>query len=670
MRRPLALCLVALAACAARPARPTTVRWQPRSGPTLDQLLNVHRAWAPSPSPDGRTVAFLSDSAGLPQPYAVTVGDAPVAETAWRRLVTATERVQFVAYAPDGRFLFLGRDTGGDENTQLFRSLPDGASMVSLTPEPRVKTLFGALSDDGRQVAYAANSRAAGDFDVYVRPTDEGAARRVFEASGHHEAISFSPDGQRLLVTHDRSNFDQDVFVVSLATPPATPVAAPAAPAGRRAPRAPAAAPVAAPVAAPAPVPLLLTAHEGDVRYQHPIFTGDGRRVFVLSDHGREAMNLALLSADTPLAGAPTYVVTDEHDIELVELSGSTLALVFNVDGYSQLRLYDAADPEHPRELARPALPPGVISHIAFAHDGSALVVDLSRATSPDEVYRVATPSGAVSAVTASDHAGLDPATLVEPSLEHVRSFDGLDVPVFLYTPRGLRPGERAPTVVWVHGGPESQFNPYFNPVIQFLVGHGYVVAAPNVRGSTGYGKRFSHLDDVERREDSVRDLAMVNRWLRTRADVHPDRIAVLGGSYGGYMVLAALTLDPELWAAGCDIVGIANFRTFLERTASYRRALREAEYGSLARDGAVLDRISPIHRVDRIRAPLFVIHGANDPRVPVTEAEQIVAALRARNQRVEYLRFDNEGHGIFRRENRVAAYGALARFFDDVLGR
>ena len=310
------------------------------------------------------------------------------------------------------------------------------------------------------------------------------------------------------------------------------------------------------------------------------------------------------------------------------------------------------------------------MTSIAFAHDGGALFVDLSRATSPDEVYRVETPSGAVTAVTASDHAGLDPSTLVEPTLERVRSFDGLEVPVFLYTPRGLRPGERAPTVVWVHGGPEGQFNPYFNAVIQFMVGHGYVVAAPNVRGSTGYGKRYSHLDDIEHREDSVRDLAAVNRWLRTRADVHPDRIAVLGGSYGGYMVLAALTLDPELWAAGCDIVGIANFRTFLERTASYRRALREAEYGSLARDGAVLDRISPIHRVDRIRAPLFVIHGANDPRVPVTEAEQIVAALRARHQRVEYLRFDNEGHGIFRRENRIAAYGALARFFDEVLGR
>ncbi len=637
MKRPAALLSIALvfSACAARPSLPT-LRWQPRSGPTLDQLLNVHRAYAPSPSPDGRTVAFLSDAAGLPQAHAVTVGAAAVAEASWRRIVTATERVQFVSYAPDGRFLFLGRDIGGDENTQLFRALPDGQSLVSLTPDPRVKTLFGTFSEDGHQVAYAANSRSPGDFDVYVRPTDDGVARRVFEAAGHHEAIHFSPDGQRLVVTEDRSNFDQDVFVVSLATPPATPVR--------------------------------LTPHEGDVRYQHPTFTRDGHRLFVLSDHGREAMNLALLSADTPLAGAPAYVLSDDHDIESMALAEDTLALVFNVDGYSQLRLYNAADPAHPLELARPALPAGVVTSIAFAHDGSALFVDLSRATSPDEVYRVETPSGAVTAVTASDHAGLDPSILVEPTLERVRSFDGLEVPVFLYTPRGLRPGDRAPTVVWVHGGPEGQFTPYFNAVIQFMVGHGYIVAAPNVRGSTGYGKRYSHLDDIERREDSVRDLAAVNRWLRTRADVHPDRIAVLGGSYGGYMVLAALTLDPELWAAGCDIVGIANFRTFLERTASYRRPLREAEYGSLARDGAVLDRISPIHRVDRIRAPLFVIHGANDPRVPVSEAEQIVAALRARHQRVEYLRFDNEGHGIFRRENRIAAYGALARFFDEVL--
>ncbi len=637
MRRPLALLgsVVSLVACAHAPPRPAP-HWAPRSGPTLAQLLDVHRAWAPSPSPDGRSVAFLSDAAGLPQAYVADAGATPSAESVWRRLVTSPERVQFVAWAPDGRFVFTGRDTGGDENTHLFRSNPDGAGLVSLVAEPRVKSLFGALSDDGRQIAYATNARSSGDFDVYVRPAADGDARRVFEAPGHHEAASFAPDGTRLLVVEERSNFDQDVFVVDVA----------------------------------ASTSLRLTPHEGDVRFEHPAFTRDGRGAYVLSDAGREAMNLAWLPVDHALAGTPTFVVSDPHDADHMALRGDALALVFNVDGVSSLRLYDAADPMHPRELARPALPPGVITTVSFAPDGHSLFIDLSRATSPDEVWRVSFPDGAVSTVTASDHAGLDTAALVEPTVTHATSFDGLEVPVFLYTPRGLRPGERAPVVVWVHGGPESQFNPYFSAVIQYLVGHGYVVAAPNVRGSTGYGKRYAHLDDVAHREDSVRDLAAVNRWLRARPDVDPDRIAVLGGSYGGYMVLAALTLDPDLWAAGCDIVGIANFRTFLERTAPYRRALREAEYGSLAHDGDLLDRISPIHRVDRIRAPLFVIHGANDPRVPVGEAEQIVAALRARHQRVEYLRFDDEGHGIFRRENKLRAYTALTAFFDEVLRR
>ncbi len=389
MKRPTLAALLCLSACAARPATPTTVRWQPRSGPTLDQLLNVHRAWGPSPSPDGRIVTFLSDTAGLPQAHAADVGATPAAEASWRRLVTATERVQFVAYNPDGRFVFTGRDTGGDENTQIFRSLPDGQSLVSLTPEPRVKTLFGALSDDGHQVAFAANSRSAGDFDVYVRPVEDGPARRVFEAAGHHEAITFSPDGRRLVLLEERSNFDQDVFVVDL-SPPAPPVApAPtAAPAPARRPPvrpaparptparpAPAAAATPAP-ATPPPAPALptalrLTPHEGDVRYQHPTFTADGRSLFVLSDHGREAMNLALIPADVALTGAPAFVLDDEHDIESIALSHNTLALVFNIDGYSQLRLYDAADPAHPRELTRPQLPPGVVPALRRRRPGA-----------------------------------------------------------------------------------------------------------------------------------------------------------------------------------------------------------------------------------------------------------------------------------------------------------
>jgi dipeptidyl aminopeptidase/acylaminoacyl peptidase len=642
---PLALALT-LAACsgAQRPAapRPPAFAWRPHQGPAMEQLLNVHRASSPTVSPDGRTVMFLSDASGLAQPWAVTVGSDAVPESGWRRVVTDSERIQFVRYAPSGQHVFFGRDVGGNENTQLFRALPTGESVTDLTRAPEIKHLFGALSDDGHWVAYASNARSRGDFDVYVRAAadDAAPARRVLEGTGHREAAAFSRDGARLVVVEERSNFDQDVHVVSVATG-----------AVRN-----------------------LTAHpaEGDVRYQQPRFTHDGAQLFVLSDRGREFMNVALLDANAAGPTPPRFVIEEEHDVDALELSpdGNTLAAVVNLDGFGQLRLYDVSDPAHPREKPRPEVPPGEVAAPEFSADGRTLVFGLTRASAPDEVYRIDLSTARAERVTRSDHAGLDESALVEPTIERVRSFDGVDVPVYLFRPRHLAPGERAPVVVNVHGGPESQFTPYFNPVIQYLVGHGYIVAAPNVRGSTGYGKRYSHLDDVALREDSVRDLGAVNQWLRARTDVAPDRIAVFGGSYGGYMVLAALTLQPELWAAGCDIVGIANFRTFLERTAAYRRALREAEYGSLARDGELLDRLSPIHRVDRIRAPLFVIHGANDPRVPVGEAEQIVAALRQRQHRVEYLRFENEGHGVARRENRIRAYGDVVRFFDDVLGR
>src|SRR5207237_7353070 len=235
------------------------------------------------------------------------------------------------------------------------------------------------------------------------------------------------------------------------------------------------------------------------------------------------------------------------------------------------------------------------------------------------------------------------------------------------YPASGARGG--APCVVIVNGGPEGQYRPTFQAVAQYLASAGFAVLAPNVRGSTGYGRAYLHLDDVRKRMDSVADLAHAAYWLRDSGRADPKRIAVYGGSYGGFMVLAALTTYPDLWAAGVDIVGIANFVTFLENTGPWRRKLREAEYGSLEQDREFLAQISPIHRVDRITSPLFVVHGANDPRVPVGEAEQIVAALRSRNVPVEYMRFEDEGHGLIKRANRLVAYPAIARFLDAYLG-
>lgn len=616
----------------------------------MELLLNVHRASAPSLSPDGRTLAFLSDATGLQQPYALDLGHGPVAEGQWRRLLTSPERIQWINHSPDGRFTLMGRDHGGDENTQFLRAAPDGTALTELTSTPAVRHMFGAFNSNGSSFAYSANSRDPAAFDVFIRTVADGAARSIFAPPGHHEAHDFSPDNRFVAVLEEHGGLNEDLYLVNAATGTST----------------------------------HLTPHQGAEQWLHPQFSRDGRSLFALTDKDHDFNALALLSLRpqaAPNAAAPNaapsaapvqFVLSEEHDIDNFELTRSRdlMAVIFNLDGASQLRFYDVRDPAHPRERPRPTLPSGVITTMEFSHDGRYLAFGLSRSTGPDEVYRIEVAHNTLERLTDSAHEGIALDALVEPTVEHVRSSDGETLAVYLYIPRDLPAGVRAPVVVNVHGGPEAQFQPYFNPVIQYLVGHGYIVAAPNVRGSTGYGKRFSHLDDITHREDSVRDLAEVNRWLRARPDVAPDRIAVMGGSYGGYMTLAAITLYPDLWAAACDIVGIANFRTFLERTASYRRALREAEYGSLSHDAEFLDRVSPIHRVDAIRTPLFVIHGANDPRVPVTEAEQMVEALRARHHRVEYIRFDNEGHGVSRRENKIRAYGELTRFFDDIMTR
>jgi dipeptidyl aminopeptidase/acylaminoacyl peptidase len=246
-------------------------------------------------------------------------------------------------------------------------------------------------------------------------------------------------------------------------------------------------------------------------------------------------------------------------------------------------------------------------------------------------------------------------------------TFDGRQIPAFLYLPHGEQ--RNLPVVINVHGGPEGQSRPWFNPTIQYLVSRGYGVLDPNVRGSSGYGHEYQSLDDVRLRMDSVADLRHAALWLSESGIADPQRIAVMGASYGGFMVLSAITTYPDLWAVAVDIVGIANFVTFLENTGPWRRKLRESEYGNLENDRAFLEQISPIRSVDRITAPLFVVHGANDPRVPVGEAEQIVSALRAREVPVEYLRFADEGHGLIKRTNRLVAYPAIARFLERYLG-
>jgi len=498
--------------------------------------------------------------------------------------------------------------------------------------------LPGDVSHDGTRVLFAANRRHPGLFDLYDQPVN-GAARLVWqnEQRGFVSAV-YAPDGSRAVVRLMISSFEHALYEIDLTSGAARP----------------------------------LTPGGGWVRYETPCYSADGRALYVLTDRDTDFMVLARLDLDTL---AWKSLVAPGGDIEGIQPSpdGRWLAYAVNVDGVSYLYIVDTRTGQSQQV---PALDgPGIVTYVGelqvcFSPDARQLAFMRLPATRTADVWVWDRESGQAQPVTRSAHGGLPVESFAGPELIHYPTFDTLpdgtprQIPAWLYRPHS-DPGQKTPVVVVVHGGPESQSRPQFFQTFQYFVNHGYAVMVPNVRGSTGYGKAYSHLDDVEKRMDSVADLAYAARWLKQQPGIDGDRIVVYGGSYGGFMVLSALTTYPELWVAGVDIVGISSFVTFLENTSDYRRAHREAEYGSLARDRAFLESVSPIKHVDRIRAPLLVIHGANDPRVPLGEAQQLVAALHARGVPVELLVFDDEGHGIMKLKNKLVAYPAVVAFLD-----
>ncbi|WP_047865219.1 S9 family peptidase [Rubrobacter aplysinae] len=586
---------------------------------SFDRYLKIRSAYAPTWSPDGRRIAFLTDITGVPQVWEVPAGGG------WPdQLTFHEERVSGVEYSPvgdRGDSLMFSMDSGGDEKAQIH--LIEGSDEYDVTRDPDAIHYPGGFSPDGSRIAYTATRRNGTDFDVYVQPLDapDGEPEMVWEVSGYHTVADWGHDGTYLIVSRHSSNLDNDLYSLDLGSGEAR----------------------------------LLTPHEGEARFQGVQVAPDGTRLFVATDRDGDFVRLARLDVSTLEL---EYLTPDDRDVEEVELSpdGRYLAVSRNVDGYSQVMLFSGRG----RRMPDPEIPSGIVEGFAFSPDSRSLAFTL---TAPDRnpdvwVLDLGASEGGLRRVTRSATAGIPPATFRRPEVVRHEASDGLEIPGLLYEPDR----ENAPVVINVHGGPEGQARPGFGAVTQYLLQRGYAVYLPNVRGSTGYGKHYTHLDDVRLRMDSVRDLADAAGWLRGRGH---ERVAVMGGSYGGFMVLAAMTEYPELWSAGVDIVGIANFVSFLENTGSYRRALREPEYGSLERDRDFLQSISPIHKAEEIAAPLMVIHGKNDPRVPVGEAEQIVERVRESGGEVEYLLYEDEGHGLAKLENRLEAYPKIADFLD-----
>ncbi|MFN0073327.1 MAG: S9 family peptidase [Chloroflexota bacterium] len=546
-----------------------------------------------------------------------------------RQRTDGSDRVMFAEYAPVGRALIFGTDLGGNERCQFFLRSSDEAEPLPLTQNLEVIHNWGGWSPDASAYAYSANVRDRAYFDIYVRQLADGEPRQVLQHDGNNYVAAWSPEGNALIVSRPTSLVNNDLYLLSL----------------------------------DGSVCRHLTPHEGDARYGAVYWRPGTNQLVLTTDVGRDLPRLMALDIES---GLMEPLAEPEWGVEAARLSldGHLLAWRTNDDGYSRIYVRDLSTGA---EIPVPSIPRGVVSETCWSPSGSHYAISLSVHDHSSDIWLLDLKQQTKRQLTQSTMAGLDPAGFVEPEVIRYRSFDGLEVPAYLYRPRGV--SGPCPVIVSVHGGPESQERPGFNGVFQYFVQRGFAVLAPNVRGSTGYGRTYTHLDDVERRLDSVEDLRAAWEWLVASNVGRPEAIAIMGGSYGGFMVLAALVNQPELWAAGVDIVGIANFVTFLENTGPYRRKLREAEYGSLERNRDFLERISPIHGIDRINAPLMVIHGANDPRVPVGEAEQIVNGLRARGAPVTYMRFEDEGHGLVKLENRLVAYPAIADFLEGELG-
>lgn len=609
----------------------------------IANYLNVRLAYWPSFSSDGSSLAFIWNVTGVPQVWQVDLQRAQQGPPWPRQLSFAGDRVLAIRYSPaanDPRLMYA-YDVGGSENAQLFvLDTETGAETALTAGHEDAMHIPGEWSDDGRFLLFAANRRHPAQFDLYRQPTAGGEAEMLWqhEEPGYLMSATFAPGEQRVAVVRMAKSAEHEVLEIELAG--------------------------------------------GRVRQLNPqdspaVFTGiayskDGRYLYANTDLDSEFLHVARLDLAT---GRWEKLVAPNWDTELLARSpnGRYLAYAVNQHGDSQLELIDlATGTARPAPLLDPT--PGVVGQfdqlLAFSADSSRLAFSYTSATRTSDIYvwHLDLQEDRVERVTDAGHGGIPEGAFAQPRLIRYATFDDREIPAWYYLPERRPEGEKLPVVVIVHGGPESQYRPYFNFLAHYLVHNGYAVLAPNVRGSTGYGKTYKHLDDVEKRMDSVADLAHAVYWLRQQPEVDGQRVAVYGGSYGGFMVLSSLTNYPGLWAAGVDIVGISNFVTFLENTSDYRRGHRESEYGSLAHHRDFLESVSPLNQLDRIEAPLMVIHGENDPRVPVSEARQLVAALEERDVPVELLVFDDEGHGLAKLHNKLVAYPAVIRFLDRVL--
>jgi dipeptidyl aminopeptidase/acylaminoacyl peptidase len=598
--------------------------------PRFEQFFAVSRIPALANltfSPDGEHVAYVHDGSGQMnlwrQPAA---GGPPVQLTA-----LAEDSARHHAWTPHG--FILGIDHHGDEQWQLHRLAADGGQPVNLTNREDVQCMVGHLHPDGERITFSGNLTRPGDQSAYLLHVPDGEVRPLVEDEGNYRPGPWHPDGRRMAVTQIHGNADQDVLLLDPHSGERTP----------------------------------LTPHVGEEVNLPVGFSCDGGSLVLLTDRGHELRWLALRSLNGDGELEPVW--RGDWDVEhaATDREGRRLAWVVNEDGASSVH---ARDMETGRDLPVPELPRGLCLHFAMSPDGRRIAAAVGTATRPVDVYVADLETGITTRLSESFHGGIAEAGLVTPELVRYPTFDGRRVPAWLYRPR--TEGDRSPVLLSIHGGPEGQERPGAGSTFafyQYLLSRGIGVLAPNIRGSTGYGKTYQSLIRRDWGGAELKDIEAAARYLQGLDWVDPGRVAVYGGSFGGFATLSAMTRLPRYWACGVDLVGPSNLVTFAESVPPFWRHMMKRWVGDPDEDRDLLVERSPITYVEGVRAPLLVLQGARDPRVVKPESDQMVERLRSLGRDVEYHVFDDEGHGFAKQANQVRAYRIIAEFLERHLG-
>ena len=542
------------------------------------------------------------------------------------------EPVGAVAPHPTKPGFVFAKDQGGDEFFQLYwQDLATGE--VSLLTDGKSQNSGALWSDDGQLLALRTTRRNGKDTDLHLLKFGETSSVPVLEREGSWAALDFSPDNQTLLVLKSISINQSELYLLELGSK------------------------------------LLTRFHDTEqpVAFGMAKFAKDGKGIYFTSDEGSEFMRLHYQSLSSWKARVMTAELPWNVEEFALSRGGSRLAYVSNEDGLAVLTVLNLTTGS---KIATPKLPAGQIGGIDFDARGRNLAFSLDRATAPSDVYSFRIGEKALKRWTESEVGGLNTAGFVEPMLVRYPSFDGISIPAFVYKPK-LAAGTKAPVIINIHGGPEAQALPVFSPITQYYLKElGVAVITPNVRGSDGYGKSYLLLDNGLKRQDSVKDIGALLDWIATQPDLDANRVVVMGGSYGGYMTLASMVDYNDRLRAGVDVVGISNFVSFLTNTQDYRRDLRRVEYGDerIPEIRAFMEATAPLNNAQKISKPMFIVQGLNDPRVPASEAEQMVAKIRANGGEVWYLAAKDEGHGFKKKANRDYQSAATVLFLKKTL--